>query len=117
MPRDWPSLVLLKKFIFVIFDFLKFLGFGISFLYFTYVCMYVFIVVDGGPAQPLDDVTWWGMPSGLAFASTVIGAHLMTTLSIFLSLFFQQGEGRGGKGRGRARKNGRRRKESGGTSH
>eukprot|EP00026_Physarum_polycephalum_P012105 Phypoly_transcript_12378.p1 GENE.Phypoly_transcript_12378~~Phypoly_transcript_12378.p1 ORF type:complete len:357 (+),score=32.31 Phypoly_transcript_12378:60-1130(+) len=38
--------------------------------------------VDGGSPQPLGDETWWGMPSGLAFASTVLAAHFMTTLNI-----------------------------------
>lgn len=43
--------------------------------------------IDGGPMQPLK-VTWWGMPSGLTFVSSVLAAHLMTTLSIPIGIIF-----------------------------
>jgi len=44
--------------------------------------------VNGAPIQPLDGLTWWGMPSGSTFVSTVIAGHLMTTLSIPFGILF-----------------------------
>lgn len=37
---------------------------------------------DGSVPLPLDNVRWWGMPSGITFTSSLVAAHFMGTISI-----------------------------------